>query len=180
MQLTSRRIYTGKVINLDVDQVRFPDGSSGELEIIRHPGAAAVVPVASDLGSADPSLLMIHQYRYATGGDLWEIPAGRLAHPAEDPEACARRELQEEVGVTAGKVQKLTTVWTTPGFTDEAIHLFVATDLTATAHAREADEFIDVVPKALSEVLEMIGRGEICDAKTVVGILYMAGYFLGR
>jgi len=160
--------------------VRFPDGSSGELEIIRHPGAAAVVPVASDLSSADPSLLMIRQYRYATGGELWEIPAGRLANPAEDPEACARRELQEEVGVTAGKVQKLTTLWTTPGFTDEAIHLFVATDLTATAPQREADEFIDVVPKTLSEVLEMIGRGEVCDAKTVVGILYMAGYIMGR
>ena len=180
MQLTSRRIYTGKIINLDVDQVRFPDGSSGELEIIRHPGAAAVVPVASDPGSADPTLLMIRQYRYATGGELWEIPAGRLDHPGEDPEACARRELQEEVGVTAGKVQRLTTVWTTPGFTDEAIHLFMATELTPTAHNREADEFIDVVPKALSEVLEMVGRGEVCDAKTVVGILYMAGYILGQ
>lgn len=180
MQLTSRRIYTGKIISLDVDQVRFPDGSSGELEMIRHPGAAAVVPVASDLGSADPTLLMIRQYRYATGGELWEIPAGRLDHPGEDPETCARRELQEEVGVTAGRVQRLTTVWTTPGFTDEAIHLFVATDLTPTAHSREPDEFIDVVPKALSEVLEMVGRGEVCDAKTVVGILYMAGYILGQ
>ena len=180
MQLTSRRIHTGKVINLDVDQVRYPDGSTGELEIVRHPGAAAVVPIASDLGSADPTLLMIRQYRYATGGELWEIPAGRLAHPGEDPEACARRELQEEVGVVAGKVQRLTTVWTTPGFTDEAIHLFMAHDLTPTAHSREADEFIDVVPKALSEVLEMVGRGEVCDAKTVVGILYMAGYILGQ
>jgi ADP-ribose pyrophosphatase len=77
-------------------------------------------------------------------------------------------------------MQRLTTLWTTPGFTDEAIHLFVATDLTTTAPNREADEFIDVVPRALSEVLEMIGDGEICDAKTVVGILYMAGYLLGR
>jgi ADP-ribose pyrophosphatase len=180
MQLASRRIHTGKVISLDVDQVRFPDGSSGELEIVRHPGAAAIVPVASDLDSADPTLLMIRQYRYAIGGELWEIPAGRLANPQEDPEACARRELEEEVGVKAGTVRRLTTVWTTPGFTDEAIHLFVATDLTATAHSREPDEFIDVVPRALSEVLEMIGRGEICDAKTVVGILYMAGYILGQ
>src|SRR5262245_16647417 len=178
MQLAKRRIYTGKVINLDVDQVRFPDGSSGELEIIRHPGAAAVVPIVSDPGGPDPTLLMIRQYRYATGGELWEVPAGRLDHPSEDPEACARRELQEEVGVTAGTVQKLTTVWTTPGFTDEAIHLFMATELTPTATRREADEFIDVVPKALSEVLERIGRGEICDAKTVVSILYMAGYIL--
>lgn len=180
MQLKSRRVHTGRVINLDVDQVRFPDGSTGELEIVRHPGAAAIVPVASDLDSADPTLLMIRQYRYATGGELWEIPAGRLAHPGEDPEACARRELQEEVGVSAATVQKLTTLWTTPGFTDEAIHLFLATSLTPTGHNREADEFIDVVPKALSEVLEMIGRGEVCDAKTVVGILYMAGYILGR
>ena len=180
MQLTSRRIHSGKVINLDVDQVRYPDGSTGELEIVRHPGAAAVVPVATDLGSADPTILMIRQYRYATGGELWEIPAGRLAHAGEEPEACARRELQEEVGVTAGKVQRLTTVWTTPGFTDEAIHLFMATELTPTAHSREVDEFIDVVPKALSEVLEMVGRGEVCDAKTVVGILYMAGYILGQ
>ena len=180
MQLASRRIYTGKVINLDVDQVRFPDGSSGELDIVRHPGAAAVVPLASDPGSADPTILMLRQYRYATGGELWEIPAGRLAHPGEAPEACARRELEEEAGVTAGTLQRLTTVWTTPGFTDEAIHLFVASDLTPTAHAREPDEFIDVVPRALSEVLEMIGRGDVCDAKTVVGILYMAGYMLGQ
>lgn len=180
MQLAHRRVYTGKVVNLDVDQVRFPDGSRGELEIIRHPGAAAVVPVASDLGAPDPTILMIRQYRYATGGDLWEIPAGRLADPGEAPETCARRELQEEVGVTAGTVRRLTTVWTTPGFTDEAIHLFLATDLTPTAHAREVDEFIDVVPRTLSEVLEMISRGEVCDAKTVVGILYMAGFILGR
>ena len=180
MQLASRRIHTGKVINLDVDQVRFPDGSTGELEMVRHPGAAAVVPLASDPGAADPTILMIRQYRYATNGELWEIPAGRLAFVGEEPEACARRELEEEVGVKAGAVRRLTTVWTTPGFTDEAIHLFMATDLTPTAHAREADEFIDVVPRTLSEVLEMIGRGEVCDAKTVVGILYMAGYILGQ
>jgi ADP-ribose pyrophosphatase len=180
MQLASQRVYSGRVINLDIDQVRFPDGSSGELEIVRHPGASAVVPVASGLDSADPTILMIRQYRYATGGELWEIPAGRLAEPGEEPEACARRELLEEVGVTAGSMQRLTTVWTTPGFTDEAIHLFLATDLTAAQHAREPDEFIDVVPRALSEVLDLIGRGEVCDAKTVVGILYMAGFVLGR
>lgn len=180
MQLASRNVYTGRVINLDVDRVQFPDGSSGELEIVRHPGAAAVVPLASGADAPDPTILMIRQYRYATGGELWEIPAGRLAHPGEDPETCARRELLEEVGVTAGSVRPLTTVWTTPGFTDEAIHLFWATDLRPAQHAREADEFIDVVPRSLSEVLELIGRGEVCDAKTVVGILYMAGFVLGR
>jgi ADP-ribose pyrophosphatase len=179
MQLASRRAYTGKVISLDVDRVRFPDGSDGDLEIIRHPGAAAVVPVASDPAGADPTIIMIRQYRYATGGELWEIPAGRL-DAGEEPERCARRELEEEVGMTAGTLRHLTTIWTTPGFTDEAIHLYMAADLKESRQAHEADEFIDVVPRALSEVLEMIRTGEICDAKTVVSILYMAGYFLGR
>jgi ADP-ribose pyrophosphatase len=180
MQVGSRRIYSGRVISLDVDQVRFPDGSAGELEIVRHPGAAAVVPIASDPDGPDPTILMIRQYRYATGGELWEIPAGRLNHPGEAPEECARRELQEEVGVTAGTLQRLTTTWTTPGFSDEAIHLFAASDLKPATAALEPDEFIDVVPKALSEVLEMIRNGEVCDAKTVVSILYMTGYLLGR
>lgn len=178
-QLASRRIYTGRVINLDVDTVRFPDGSTGEQEMIRHPGAAAVVPVASDPRGEDPTILMIKQYRYATGGTLWEIPAGRLTEPGESPEECARRELLEEVGVTAAHVERLTTIWTTPGFTDEAIHLFVAYELRVGSHAREHDEFIEVVPLPLSGVLQRIKEGEIRDAKTLVGILYMAGFVLG-
>lgn len=179
MQLASKRIHTGKVITLDVDTVRFPDGSTGELEMVRHPGAAAVVPFASDPKGADPTLLLIKQYRYATNGSLIEIPAGRL-DPGEEPIACARRELLEEVGVTAGRVERLTTIWTTPGFTDERIHLFWAADLTTGTHAREPDEFIEVVPKPLSEALALVRDGVICDAKTVVGILYIAGFILGH
>ncbi|MGH7702159.1 MAG: NUDIX hydrolase, partial [Gemmatimonadales bacterium] len=153
---------------------------TGELEMIRHPGAAAVVPMASDPHGADPTILMIKQYRYATGGTLWEIPAGRLTVPGESPEECARRELLEEAGVSAGRLERLTTIWTTPGFTDEAIHLFVAYDLQLGSHARERDEFIDVVPSPLSTVLERIRQGEIRDAKTVTAILYVAGFFLER
>ena len=179
MQLASKRIHTGKVITLDVDTVRFPDGSAGELEMVRHPGAAAVVPFASDPQGPDPTLLLIKQYRYATNGPLIEIPAGRL-DPGEEPIACARRELLEEVGVTAGRVERLTTIWTTPGFTDERIHLFWAADLTTGAHAREPDEFIEVVPTRLSEALTLVKDGVICDAKTVVGILYLAGFILGH
>ena len=178
MQLAQRRVYTGRVVHLDVDTVRFPDGSTGEMEMLRHPGAAAVLPFASDPKGPDPTVLLIRQYRYATGGLLFEIPAGRL-DPGEAPEHCARRELQEEVGVTAGRLERLTTIWTTPGFTDERIHLFWAADLTAGAHAREADEFIEVVPKPLSEVLGMVRTGEICDGKSVIAILYMAGFVLG-
>ena len=178
MQLASRRIYTGRVVHLDVDTVRYPDGSIGEMEMLRHPGAAALVPFASDPRGADPTVLLIRQYRYATGGPLFEIPAGRV-DPGEEPDHCARRELQEEVGVTAGRLERLTTIWTTPGFTDERIHLFWAADLVAGAHAREPDEFIEVVPKPLSEVLGMVRNGAICDGKTVVAILYMAGFILG-
>ena len=140
MQLESRRVYTGRVVRVDVDTVPFPDGSTGELEIIRHPGAAAIVPCASDpQGDPDPTILLIRQYRYAAGGLLWEIPAGTL-NPAEDPEACARRELLEEAGVTAARLQRLTSIWTTPGFTDEVIHLYLATGLTAGTPSRERDE----------------------------------------
>jgi ADP-ribose pyrophosphatase len=178
MQLATRRIYTGRVLNLDIDTVRFPDGSQGELEIVRHPGAAAVVPLASDPTGPDPAVLMLRQYRYAAGGPLWEIPAGRL-DAGEAAEACARRELREEAGVEAGRLDRLTTIWTTPGFTDEAIHLFLAADLRLVAHAREPDEFIEVTARPLSEVLEGIRDGEIRDGKTVAAILYMAGFVLG-
>ena len=177
MQLDSRRIYTGRVVRLDVDTVRFPDGSTGQLELIRHPGAAAIVPCASDPPGADPTILLIRQYRYATGGQLWEIPAGTL-DPGEDPEACARRELMEETGVTAARLQRLTSIWTTPGFTNEVIHLYLATGLTTGEPSRERDEFIEVVPQPLSRVLALIRDGEIRDAKTVVAILYMAAFVL--
>jgi len=179
MQLASKRIHKGRVIDLDVDTVRFPDGSTGQLEMIRHPGAAAVLPFASDPHGADPTILLIKQYRYAANGPLIEIPAGRL-NPGEDPKDCAHRELLEEVGVKAGRIERLTTVWTTPGFTDERIHLFWATDLTTDKHAREPDEFIEVMPKPLSEALTLVRDGGISDAKTALSILFVAGFILGN
>jgi ADP-ribose pyrophosphatase len=178
MRLATRRAYSGKILNLDVDTVRFPDGSEGDLEIIRHPGAAAVVPLASSPAGSDPVVLLIRQFRYAAGGPLWEIPAGRL-EAGETPETCAQRELREEAGLAAGRLERLTTIWTTPGFTDEAIHLFLATELVTVPSAREPDEFIEVVPRPLSEVLVGIRDGEIRDGKTIAAILYMAGFKLG-
>lgn len=177
MKLESKRVHSGRVIDLDVDTVRFPDGSTGQLEMIRHSGAAAVVPFASDPHGPDPTILLIQQYRYATNGLLIEIPAGRL-NPGEDPAVCAERELLEEVGVKAGRLERLTTIWTTPGFTDERIHLFLATDLTADKPAREPDEFIEVTPRPLSEVLQLIRSGVISDAKTALAILFVAGFIL--
>jgi len=166
------------VIDLDVDTVTYPDGSTGELEMIRHPGAAAVVPVLSDPAGPDPTILLIRQYRYATNGMLGEIPAGRLGR-GEAPVDCARRELLEETGMYAGNIEPLTTIWTTPGFTDERIHLFWARDLTPGQMAREPDEFIELEPRHLSQVLAAIRDGEICDAKTVAAILLVAGFAFG-
>jgi ADP-ribose pyrophosphatase len=179
MLVSSKRIHTGRVINLDVDTVQFPDGSTGQLEMIRHPGAAAVLPFASDPRGKDPTVLLIKQFRHATSGPLIEIPAGRL-DPGEEPQVCAHRELLEEVGVRAGRLERLTTIWTTPGFTDERIHLFWAADLTAGQHAREADEFIEVITQPLSEVLTLVRDGGISDAKTVLCLLYVAGFVLGH
>ena len=177
--MKSRRAYTGKVISLDVDVVRFPDGSVGELEMIRHPGASAIVPFLSDPRGEDPQVLMIRQYRYAAEGYLLEIPAGRL-DPGEDPRDCALRELKEETGCSAEQVDHLFTMYTTPGFTDEKIHLFMATGLVAGESKRESDEFLDLEPMPLSRALELVEAGEIKDAKTALGLLFAAGFRAGR
>ena len=170
--VSTRRIHTGRVLDLDIDTVRFPDGSTGELEMIRHPGAAAVIPFLGDPRGADPDVVLIRQFRHAADGYIWEIPAGRL-DPGEMPEACARRELQEEAGMTAGALERLTMIHTTPGFTDEVIHLFAATGLTEGDHAREADEFLELHRLRWSEVLALAGRGEISDAKTLTALLFV-------
>ncbi len=174
-QVSTRRAYTGRVISLDVDTVRFPDGSEGELEMVRHPGASAIVPFLSDPTGRDPQLLLIKQYRYAALDYLYEIPAGRL-DPGEAPETCAARELKEETGCTAGTLQHMHTMFTTPGFTDEKIHLFIAFDLTRGEAQREADEFISVEVVPLTQALDMVRTGVIKDAKTALGILYAAGF----
>lgn len=178
-QVSTRREYTGRVINLDIDKVRFPNGKVGELEMIRHSGASAVLPFLGDPASDDPTILLIRQYRYAADGFIYEIPAGRL-EPGEPPEKCAVRELREETGCTAAKMEHLYTMYTTPGFTDEKIHLFVATGLERGDSALEQDEFVEAVPTAMSAALRLIKNGTINDAKTALSILYVAGFFLDR
>lgn len=173
------RIWQHRFLDAHLDRVRYPDGSVGEQVLIHHPGASAVVPFVSDPAGADPQVLLIKQYRYATGGTMWEIPAGRL-EPGEAPLSCARRELLEETGCTAERLEPLTTMWTTPGFTDERIHIFLASGLTRGTTAHEADEFIEVVTLPLSDVLAKVESGEISDAKTIIGILYAAGFRAGR
>ena len=170
--VSSRRVFSGRVLDLDVDTVRFPDGSVGDLEMIRHPGASAVVPFVSDPHGADPEVLLIRQFRHAAERYVWEIPAGRL-EPGEPPEACARRELEEEAGVTAGELRRLTTIFTTPGFTDERIHLFLASSLGEGTERREADEFLEVHRMPWSRVLRLIDEGEVEDGKTLVALMFV-------
>ena len=177
-QISSKRIHTGKIIELDSDRIRYPDGSEAEVDIVRHSGASAVVPFLSDPEGEDPQILLLRQYRYAADGYLYEIPAGRL-DPGETPADCAARELKEETGCTAKQMEPLITMVTTPGFTDERIHLFMATELTHGEATREADEFADVIIMRLSEALELIQRGEIVDGKTALGVLFAAGFKTG-
>jgi ADP-ribose pyrophosphatase len=177
-RVSSRRAYTGRIISLDVDEVRFPDGSIGELEMIRHPGASAIVPLLSDPAADDPQVLLLRQYRYAAEGFLYEIPAGRL-EDGESPRDCAARELREETGCSAERMEPLFSMYTTPGFTDEKIHVFMAIGLKTGKAAREADEFLELQPMLLSRALEMIAAGEIQDAKTALSLLFVAGFRAG-
>lgn len=176
--IATERRYQGRIIHLDVDTVGFPDGSTGQLEMIRHPGASAVVPFLDDPAAPDPRVLLIRQFRHAAESFIWEIPAGRL-DPGETPEDCARRELAEETGRRAGRLARLTTIYTTPGFTDERIHLFLAEQLEEGNHRREADEFMEVHEVAWSDVLSMMERGEVQDAKTLVALMHV-GLFRRR
>lgn len=178
-QLASRELYKGKIFTLDRDTVRFPDGSDAEMDILRHPGASAIVPFMNDPHGEDPQLLLLRQYRYAAGGYIYEVPAGRLDGD-ESPADCAVRELKEETGCTAEAMKPLFTMFTTPGFTDEKIHVFMASGLVHGEAAREADEFVDVVIMRLAEALELIRTGEILDAKTALSLLYVAGFQAGN
>jgi ADP-ribose pyrophosphatase len=174
----TRRAYSGRLLTVDVDTVQAPNGSMLELELVRHPGAAAVVALVSPSKDADPSVLMLKQYRYAAGGPIWEVPAGVL-EPGEKPADCARRELREETGAEAERFEHLTTILTTPGFTDERIHLFLATGITAGEPKPMADEFLEVRAVSISRLLEMIRDGEIVDSKSIAALLYVAGFRLG-
>jgi ADP-ribose pyrophosphatase len=177
-QISSEPIYMGRIVKLFKDTVRFPDGSTGQLDVVRHPGAAAVVPFLTDPTGDDPQLLLIKQYRYAAGGYIYEIPAGML-DPGEEPVHCAHRELKEEVGCTAKKMEHLFTVLTTPGFTDERIHIYMATGLERGETAHESDEFLTIETVTLSAALGLIRNGEINDGKTALAILFAAGFRAG-
>jgi ADP-ribose pyrophosphatase len=164
-----RHVYDGRVVHLRIERVALPNGQTVDLELIRHQGASAVAAV-----DADGRVTLIRQYRHAAGGYIWELPAGILSDAEETPVACAERELREETGLTAREWRPLGSIVTTPGFTDERIHLFLARGLEQGEHARDHDEVIaEVRTIPLGDALTMIRRGDIVDGKTVAG-LYLA------
>jgi len=160
--------YRGRSISVFAEEVELPNGRRVTLDIVRHPGAAAVVPFVSD-----DEVLLIRQFRHAVGGTIFEVPAGKL-DGGEDPEACAARELEEEAGQRARRLERLGEIWTTPGFTDERIHLFAAFELEPVAQRLEEDEVIEVVRVRLDRALEMIWTGELRDAKSALALLHAA------
>jgi ADP-ribose pyrophosphatase len=162
--LSTEHLYAGKVLVLNRETVTLPNGQSTELEIIRHPGASAVVPIKDD-----GTVVLIRQFRHAAGGFIYEIPAGKL-HPQEDPRLCAARELEEEVGYRASQLELLTSIWTAPGFTDEVIHIYRGTGLKPGRQQLDHDEVLEVVEWPLEKALAGIRDGTIRDAKTIIGL----------
>jgi len=162
------KIYQGRIFNVVVEKVTLPNGAVKDREIVRHPGAAAMVPMLDD-----GQIVLIKQYRHAVGGYLWEIPAGTL-EPGEPPLKCAHRELIEETGYEPSRLEKLTEMLPAPGYTDEHIHIFLATGLRPVSQKLDDDEVLRVQPTALNSALEMVMTGKIRDGKTIAGILLVS------
>jgi ADP-ribose pyrophosphatase len=163
--VASQRVYEGRLVNLRVDTVRLGNGRLTEREIVEHPGAVAVV--ALDEGG---NAILVRQFRTAAEDELLEIPAGTL-EAGEEPIACARRELKEETGYRAEYLEQIGCFYPSPGFCTEFIHLYLATGLQKGHSAPEDDEAIEIVNVPLSDIPAMLSRGEICDGKTIAGLL---------
>jgi ADP-ribose pyrophosphatase len=163
--VTARVVHRGRSIVVTVDEVTLPNGRRVELDLVRHPGASAVVPFETER-----DVLLLRQYRHAVGGTIWEVPAGKL--DGDPPDVCARKELEEEAGRRAGRLEKLASIWTTPGFTDEVIHLFAAFDLETIPVRHEPDEVIEVVRMPLARALDLVFSGELSDAKSALAIVH--------
>lgn len=164
--IRSKQIYSGKILNLKVDTVELPNGRTTEREFVEHKQAVAVLPIKKN-----GKIILIRQYRHCTGGDLLEIPAGSI-DDGEDIENAVQRELAEEIGYIANKTKKICSVYTTPGFTSEYTHFFIAEELKKKKKEGDDDEFIVIEEYTENEVLQMIAENKIKDAKTVLAISY--------
>jgi ADP-ribose pyrophosphatase len=166
--LHQEQVFKGRVINLSVLHVRLPDGSESKREVVKHPGAVAMVALDDS-----NHVLLVRQYRIAADRVMLEIPAGTL-RAKEPPLKCAERELQEETGYRPGKLESIGGMFVAPGYTTEYIHLFLATDLRESRLKMDDDEFIEVERVPLAEAVAMIERGDLIDGKSIAGIMKVA------
>jgi ADP-ribose pyrophosphatase len=167
--LGTEQIYRGTIIDVERLTVKLPNGRVVTRDIVRNPGASAVVPLTDD-----GCIILVEQFRKPIEKTSLEIPAGKL-DKGEDPTDCAKRELLEETGYTAGKLVKILTIHPTPAFADEILHIYLATDLSKGRACPDEDEFITARKYRISDVLKMIDDGVITDGKTVCGVLFAAG-----
>ena len=172
-RLDTRPIYDGKILHVRLDTVELPNGKTATREYLEHGGAVCVLPLLSD-----GTVLMERQYRYPVGQVILEIPAGKLDHLGEDPLDCAHRELEEETGLRAQHMERLTPMVTTPGFCTERVSIYLATGLIQAAAHLDDDEFLNVVRMPLREAVTRVMCGELNDGKTALGLL-MAWQRLG-
>jgi ADP-ribose pyrophosphatase len=163
--LSTETVYSGRLFNIEAHELEMASGVRARREILKHPGAVCMVPV-----DAEGHILLVTQYRHAAGQRLLELPAGTL-EPGEDPRDTAARELQEEIGQRATRIEGLGGFYVAPGYTSEYIHLYICTELSASKLQGDDDEDIEIERKTLAEALVAIERGAICDAKSIVGIL---------
>lgn len=164
-KLSSRQLFAGKVIRVELDEVELPNGKITSREVVRHHGGVCILAL-----DEDGNVPMVKQYRYPYAEVLMELPAGKL-EPGEDPADCGRRELEEETGYVAGEFSLLGKVYPTPGYVDEVLHLYLAKRLDKTAQRLDDDEFLNVEWLPLSDVIDRCLDGTIVDAKTVVAVL---------
>ena len=167
--IRSKSIYNGKVVKLQVDDVTLPNGKLSKRELIKHPGAVAIIPITKE-----NKIVLVEQYRKPLEKSIVEIPAGKL-EPGEKPESTAIRELEEETGYTARNVTKLTSFYTSPGFADELMHIYFAKDIEKleVPPAMDEDEFVEILELSLDEAKKLVEEQRIHDAKTIYAILYL-------
>jgi ADP-ribose pyrophosphatase len=171
--IRSEKVYTGRVFDVLLDQIRLPNGKLTELDIVQHPGAVTLVPV-----DRQGRLWMVRQYRHAARSELLELPAGSLEEN-EPPEACARREAREEIGMTADRLELIGQSYLAPGYSTEYMYIYLATELRADPLPADEDEFLSVEPLAVSEVYQMAASGGIQDSKTLAA-LFLARPYLSK
>jgi ADP-ribose pyrophosphatase len=170
VKISSEKVFEGKILKLFFDKVMLPNKKMATREKVWHPGAVAVVPL-----TATEEIILIRQFRYPVGEVLVEIPAGKL-DSGEIPLDCAKRELHEEVGATGGNLVHLTSFYTTPGFSNEFLHLFLALNFEKKENNPDEDEFLEVISLPLEECVEWVFEGKINDAKSIIGILMADEY----